>query len=90
MLERRAIRIFAPYSRSLYFNDKGHERGLSAGLARDFEEYLNRKYKAKLGKRPLTVMIIAATRDHLLPALVDGLADIAIGDLTITEERGGD
>jgi len=87
MLERRAIRIFAPHSRSLYFNDKGRERGLSAGLARDFEEYLNRKYKAKLGKGPLTVMIVAQTRDRLLPGLLDGLADVAIGDLTITEER---
>jgi len=87
MLERRAIRVFAPYSRSLYFNDKGRERGLSAELARDFEEYLNRKYKATLGKRPLTVVIIAETRDRLLPGVVDGLADIAIGNLTITEDR---
>ena len=34
MLERRMIRIYAPFSRSLYFNDKGRERGLAVELAR--------------------------------------------------------
>jgi len=87
MLARREIRIFAPYSRSLYFNDKGREQGVTAGLARDFEQYLNRKYKAKLSKRPLTMIIVAVTRDHLLPGVANGLADIAVGNLTITEER---
>ena len=28
MLERRMIRVLVPYSRTLYFNDKGRERGL--------------------------------------------------------------
>jgi len=30
MFERRQIRVLAPYSRSLYFNDKGRERGITA------------------------------------------------------------
>lgn len=30
MLERRVIRVLAPYSRTLFFNDKGHERGVTA------------------------------------------------------------
>jgi hypothetical protein len=29
MLERRMIRVYAPFSRSLYFNDNGHERGIA-------------------------------------------------------------
>jgi membrane-bound lytic murein transglycosylase MltF len=87
MLERRMIRIAAPYSRSLYFNDKGRERGLSAELARDFERWLNQKYAKQLGKRPLTVYLYPATRDRLLPELEQGLADISIGNLTVTEER---
>ncbi len=37
MLERRMIRVYSPYSRSLYFIDKGRERGLGAELVRDFE-----------------------------------------------------
>jgi len=44
MLERRMIRVYAPYSRSLYFNDRGRERGLAVELVRDWERYLNTKY----------------------------------------------
>ena len=87
MLERRIIRVYAPYSRSLYFIDKGRERGLGAELVRDFERWVNQKYAKQLGKRPVTVYIVAATRDKLLTDLNDGLADIAIGNLTVTEER---
>jgi membrane-bound lytic murein transglycosylase MltF len=87
MLERRMIRVYAPYSRSLYFNDKGRERGMAAELVRDFERWLNQKYAKQLGKRPLTIYIVPATRDKLLPDVVDGLADIALGNLTVTPER---
>ena len=55
MLNRRMIRVAVPYSRSLYYNDMGRERGLSAELVRDFERWLNKKYAKRLGKRPLTV-----------------------------------
>ena len=87
MLERRIMRVFAPYSRSLYFSDKGRERGLAAELIRDFERFLNAKYAKELGKRPLTLYLAPATRDRLLPDLADGLVDIAVGNLTVTEER---
>ena len=87
LLERRMLRVYAPFSRSLYFNSKGRERGLAAELVRDWERYLNFKYAKQLGKRPLTIYIGPATRDKLLPYLVDGLADVAIGNLTVTEER---
>ncbi len=87
MLERRMIRVLVPYSRTLYFIDKGRERGLAADLLRDYERYLNRKYAKQLGKRPLTVYIIPTTRDNLLSGLQQGLGDIAAGNLTATEDR---
>jgi membrane-bound lytic murein transglycosylase MltF len=87
MLERRIIRVAAPYSRSLFYIDKGRERGIGAALVRDFEQWLNRKYAKRLGKRPLTIYLGAFTRDRLLPDLTTGLADIAIGNLTVTETR---
>jgi membrane-bound lytic murein transglycosylase MltF len=87
MIERRHIRVLVPYSRTLFFNDKGRERGLTAELARDFERWVNRKYAKQLGKRPVTVFILATTRDKLLPNLVNGLGDIAAGNLTVTPER---
>ena len=37
MLERRMIRALVPYSRTLYFNDKGRERGITADNVRNFE-----------------------------------------------------
>ena len=90
MLERRIVRVLVPYSRTLYFVDKGRERGLTADLARDFEQYLNTKYAKQLGKRPVTVLLIPTTRDKLLSGVVDGLGDIAAGNLTATDERQED
>src|SRR5262249_36486814 len=87
LVERRAIRVAVPYSRSLYFNDNGAERALSADFVRDFEGYINRKYKTQLGKRPITVVMRPTTRDVLLKDVADGLADIAVGNLTVTDER---
>ncbi|MFI5372130.1 MAG: transglycosylase SLT domain-containing protein [Candidatus Eisenbacteria bacterium] len=87
MLTRRVIRVLVPYSRTLYFVDKGHERGLTADMARDFERYLNTRYAKQLGRRPLTVILIPTTRDKLLSGVVDGLGDIAAGNLTATDER---
>jgi membrane-bound lytic murein transglycosylase MltF len=87
MIKRRMIRVLVPYSRTLYFNDRGRERGISADSVREFERYLNKKYAAQLGKRPLTVYIIPTTRDKLLSGLVAGVGDIAVGNLTITDER---
>ena len=87
MLERRFIRVLAPYSRTLYYVDQGHERGITAGVVREFEKYVNRRYAKQLGKRPLTVVLIPSTRDKLLPGLAEGRGDIAAGNLTVTEER---
>jgi membrane-bound lytic murein transglycosylase MltF len=87
MLERRMIRVLVPYSRTLYYNDKGHERGVTAELVRNFERYLNRKYAKQLGKRPITVYIIPVTRDVLIPDVAKGLGDIAAGNLTETPSR---
>jgi membrane-bound lytic murein transglycosylase MltF len=87
MRERRVIRFLVPYSRTLYFNDKGHERGLSAELARDFERYINKRYADQLDKKPITVYLIPTTRDKLLSNLAAGLGDISAGNLTVTDER---
>jgi membrane-bound lytic murein transglycosylase MltF len=87
MRERRLVRVLVPPSRTLYFNDKGKERGLTAELVRDFETFLNGKYRKTLRNRPLTVLLIPTARDRLLPDLVAGLGDIAAGNLSATEER---
>ena len=87
MVEARRIRVLVPYSRTLYFNDKGGDRGITADFVRDFERYINQKYQKQLGKRPITVVIRLTTRDKLLTSVADGLGDIAAGTLTATDER---
>jgi membrane-bound lytic murein transglycosylase MltF len=87
IIERRLIRFLVPYSRTLYFSDKGRERGITADTVRDFERYINKKYAKQLSNRPITVIMIATTRDQLLPSLRQGLGDVAAGNLTVTEER---
>jgi ABC-type amino acid transport substrate-binding protein len=85
LLERREIRVLVPYSRTLFFNDKGAQRGLTADTLQDFEIFLNRKYPKK--GYPITVVALPTTRDQLLSGLVQGRADIAAGNITITAER---
>ncbi|HSD52564.1 MAG TPA: lytic transglycosylase F, partial [Burkholderiales bacterium] len=87
MVKRRHIRVLVPYSRTLYYNDKGRERGITADFVRDFERYINKKYAKELGKRPITVFLIPTTRDELLQDVADGFGDIAAGNLTVTDER---
>ena len=85
MLERRVIRVLVPYSRTLYFNDKGAQRGLVADSLKDFEGYLNKKLK--LRNRPISVVALPTTREEMLAGLRDGRGDLAVGNLTITAER---
>ena len=87
MMKRHYIRVVVPYSRTLYFNDKGRERGISADNARDFEGYINQKYKKQLGNRPITVYLVPTTRDLMLQKVADGFGDIAVGNLTATDDR---
>lgn len=87
IMAKRMIRILIPYSRTLYYFDMGHERGLSIGLVRDFERYINKKYRKQLGNRPITVYAIPTAREHLIDHVVDGEGDISVGNLTVTQER---
>jgi len=87
MLERRAVRVLVPYSRTLFFNDGGTQRGLTADALREFERWLNEKYKT--GSRPITVLAIPVTRDQLFPKLLAGYGDLVAGNLTITDARQG-
>jgi membrane-bound lytic murein transglycosylase MltF len=87
MIERRLVRVAVPYGRTLFYHDRGRERGLTVDSVRKFEEHLNKKYKKSLAKRPITILLIPTTRDQLIPALLEGRADIAAGNITITEAR---
>src|SRR5262245_36816581 len=87
MLERRMIRALVPAGRTLYYTDKGRERGLTAELVRSWEHALNQKYAKRLEKRPVTLVIIPTTRDKLISGLAEGRGDIAAGNITVTAQR---
>jgi len=85
MAERHLIRALVPPSKTFYFLDGADQRGLTYELLKEFETYLNTELKRKTLK--IKVVVIPTKRDRLLPALVEGLGDIAAGNLTITAAR---
>jgi membrane-bound lytic murein transglycosylase MltF len=85
MTERHLIRALVPPSKTFYFLDGADQRGLTFELLKEFETYLNTELKRKALK--IKVVVIPTRRDRLLPALAEGLGDIAAGNLTITPAR---
>jgi membrane-bound lytic murein transglycosylase MltF len=85
MAERHLIRALVPPSKTFYFLDGADQRGLIYELLKEFATHLNTELKRKTLK--IKVVVIPTRRDRLLPALVEGLGDIAAGNLTITPAR---
>lgn len=87
MKQARLIRALLAHSPTLFYNDRGKQRGISADSVREFERWLNRKHRRSLGTRPITVALIPTPRDKLLEHLREGRGDIAVANLTITPLR---
>jgi len=85
MIKRRGIRVLVPYSKTLYFVDRGVQRGLVYDSFKIFEDDLNKKLKAQLIK--MHVFFVPVGRDDIIPALLEGRGDIGAANLTITPER---
>jgi len=85
MIKRRRIRFLVPYSKTYYFVDRAVQRGFSYEIARIFERDLNTKLKA--GHLRIDVVCVPVSRDEMIPALLEGRGDVAMGNLTITPER---
>jgi membrane-bound lytic murein transglycosylase MltF len=86
MIERRAIRVLVPYSRTLYFVDLGGaQRGMSYDFMHAFEDDFNGKHGR--GNLRVHVVFIPVSRARLLPLLIAGQGDVAAANLTITPER---
>jgi membrane-bound lytic murein transglycosylase MltF len=70
-----------------FFYYKGKPRGLVSELLALFQQELN----ASLGRRldQVEVVPMPVSRDHLIPALLSGQADLVAADLTITDARSG-
>ena len=85
MQQRRTIRVLTTYNRTLYFIEKGTERGTAADQGRLLETELNKTMAD--GHLNVNVVFVPVSRDELLPALLDGRGDLVMGNLTVTPER---
>ena len=85
MQQRRTIRVLTTYNRTLYFIDRGTERGTAADQGRLLETELNKTMAD--GHLKVNVVFVPVSRDELLPALLDGRGDLVMGNLTVTPER---
>jgi membrane-bound lytic murein transglycosylase MltF len=85
MLQRRVIRIIVPYSKTLFFVDRGRQMGLVAEFGQAFEAWVNKRH-AKGHLRP-HVVFVPMPREAMLPALQAGRGDVVAANLTITPER---
>ena len=85
MVERRLIRALVVFNKMQFFVDQGQHRGVSVELLEAFEKKVNEGNKDKALQ--IDLIFLPVYRDQLIPALVEGKGDIAVGNLTITEER---
>ena len=85
MVEERFLRVLVGYSHTHYFMDGLRIRGITAENLKHFDPFL----QAQLGLPPRTVSLLPmpVARDEMIDFLVRGLGDIAMGNITITDER---
>lgn len=85
MVERRVIRAVVPFGGYQFYYVDGLPKGATYDLLQRLESYINKE----LGRRNIKVyvVVIPVSRDELIPALLNGHADLVAGDLTITAER---
>ena len=86
MIERRLIRVAVARGGFFYYIRDGRQYGVTSEALRLFEKYLNGRL-GLAGTDRVHVVALPLTRDRLIPAVVDGNADIAAGGLTATAER---
>ncbi|MDH3715055.1 MAG: lytic transglycosylase F [Gammaproteobacteria bacterium] len=82
----RSISVLVDYSNTNFFIDEtGRQRGFEHDLLKGYEKFLNRNVTKASARIFLT--FIPMHFENILPALEEGLGDIAAAGLTITEQR---
>lgn len=85
MVERRVIRALVAFNRTNYYLDGADQKGISYEALKQFEGQVNRNLKNRHFK--VRVLCLPVPRDRMIPHLLEGRGDIAVGNLTITPER---
>ena len=85
MIDRRVIRALVPWSDTYYYLDGFNQRGVSYEILKLFENWLNEEVGS--GTVEMHVVILPVRRDLLLEYVRDGRGDIALGGISITDQR---
>jgi membrane-bound lytic murein transglycosylase MltF len=85
ILKRGQLRVGTAYNPIFLIYDGAEQSGMAVDGAAELEKFL----KERLGEKAeeLTVVVAPFARDDLIPALIDGRADLISANLTITAER---
>ncbi|MDJ0665717.1 MAG: transglycosylase SLT domain-containing protein [Desulfobacterales bacterium] len=74
MLQRRTIRVLTTYSPSTYFIFEGRSYGFEYSLLKDFETFINRRFRRKATQTVLE--FIPVPENLLIPCLQIGIGDM--------------
>jgi ABC-type amino acid transport substrate-binding protein len=85
MSARRRIRALVVYSRSGFFYDKGHPKGIYYEAAEEFQSFLNKKLKT--GRLKIYVTFIPVRPEQLEQALIQGIGDLIAASVIVTPAR---
>ncbi len=85
MVARRLIRVLTVYNKTNFFIDKGTPHGSAYEAMKAFETELNKKRPPK--SLSLHCAFIPVDRGDLVPALLEGQGDIAVGNIYVTAGR---
>lgn len=85
MIERRMVRALVPWSDTYYYLDGADQKGIAYEILKIFEKFLGDEVDS--GPVKIHVVILPVRRDQLLEFVAQGRGDIALGGITITDER---
>jgi membrane-bound lytic murein transglycosylase MltF len=88
MEKRRIVRVLVPFSKTIYFLDKGRQYGTAVDFGTALEQQLNKDRKKQIDH--VHVIFVPTQRDKLLSALTEGYGDIVMANLTVTDARQKD
>ena len=85
MSARRRVRALVVYSRSGFFYDKGHPKGIYYEALEEFQRFLNKKLRT--GKLQIYVTFIPVRPEQLEQALTQGVGDLIAAGVIVTPAR---
>lgn len=87
MLQSRIIRVLVIPSEIMFNVDKGKKQGMNYELMMQFQKQINTDFPQKTKHLKTRIVFIPVAKDKLIPGLLKGRGDIAVGDISITPKR---